>query len=48
MDSILKVKNVTKVYHTGQNPSLHEVSFEVTRGEFIGINTRPDPGKQLC
>ena len=33
MDSILKVKNVTKVYHTGQNPSLHEVSFEVTRGE---------------
>ena len=40
MDTILKVMNVTKVYHTGQNPSLHEVPFEAARGEFIGITER--------
>ena len=45
MDSILKVKNVTKVYHTGQNPSLHEVSFEVAQGEFIGIMGASGSGK---
>ena len=45
MDTILKVMNVTKVYHTGQNPSLHEVSFEVARGEFIGIMGASGSGK---
>lgn len=45
MDTILKVMNVTKVYHTGQNPSLHEVSFEVAQGEFIGIMGASGSGK---
>lgn len=37
MQTILKVKDVTKNYNKNQKPSLQKVSFNVKAGEFIGI-----------
>lgn len=37
MRTVLKVKDITKIYAQGQKPSLSNVSFDVAKGEFIGI-----------
>lgn len=45
MRTILKAEHVTKVYNKGQKPSLHNVSFDIFKGEFIGIMGASGSGK---
>lgn len=45
MQTVLQVKDVTKIYKKGQKPSLHKVSFQVCEGEFIGIMGASGSGK---
>lgn len=37
MDKLLQVKNITKVYPAQPKPGLDLVSFDVMKGEFLGI-----------
>lgn len=45
MHTLLKIKDVTKVYTQHQKPSLNNISFEVHEGEFIGIMGASGSGK---
>ena len=45
MATLLKAKEVTKVYAKAQHPSLNKVSFEIAEGEFIGIMGASGSGK---
>ncbi len=45
MPTLLEAKNVTKVYAKSQHPSLNNVSFSVTKGEFIAIMGASGSGK---
>lgn len=45
MATLLKAKEVTKIYAKAQHPSLEKVSFEVDEGEFIGIMGASGSGK---
>lgn len=45
MATLLEAKNVTKIYSKSQRPSLHNVSFRVTDGEFIAIMGASGSGK---
>lgn len=45
MPTVLKVSDVTKIYGKGQRPSLNQVSFRVSAGEFIAIMGASGSGK---
>ena len=45
MATLLEAKNVTKIYAKSQHPSLNNVSFRVTDGEFIAIMGASGSGK---
>ena len=45
MATLLEAKNVTKIYAKSQRPSLNNVSFSVTDGEFIAIMGASGSGK---
>lgn len=45
MCTILEAKDITKIYSKGQPPSLSKVSFDVAKGEFIGIMGASGSGK---
>lgn len=46
-DSILKLKNVKKIYHTGETSvaAVNHVSFEIQKGSFVGIMGASGSGK---
>ena len=37
MTTLLEAKAVTKIYNKSQHPSLNKVSFNISKGEFIGL-----------
>ncbi|MCI8566773.1 MAG: ATP-binding cassette domain-containing protein, partial [Lachnospiraceae bacterium] len=45
MSTLLKAKEVTKIYGKTGHPSLNKVSFRVAEGEFIGIMGASGSGK---
>lgn len=45
MSIVLKAKNVSKTYAGAQRPSLHDVTFDIGEGEFIGIMGASGSGK---
>lgn len=45
MSTLLEAKEVTKIYANAQNRSLNKVSFQVSKGEFIGIMGASGSGK---
>lgn len=45
MCTILKVKDISKIYTKGQKPSLNHISFDVMEGEFIGVMGASGSGK---
>lgn len=45
MSTLLESKNVTKIYHKCQHPSLDRISFNIDEGEFIGIMGASGSGK---
>lgn len=45
MTTLLKAKDVTKIYKNSHCPCLNKVSFRVTEGEFIGIMGASGSGK---
>ena len=46
MSTLLEVKDITKIYPNQQKPGLDHVSFEVEKGEFLGIMGAPGLEKQ--
>lgn len=45
MNTLLKATEVTKIYKNQPNPSLDHISFEVNKGEFLGIMGASGSGK---
>ena len=45
MRELLMIREVSKVYEGGSHPSLHQISFDVGKGEFIGIMGASGSGK---
>jgi len=47
MESIIKVENLVKIYHSGSSDvkAIDNVSFEVSTGEFLMITGRNGSGK---
>lgn len=45
MSIVLKAKNVSKTYAKAPYPSLHDVTFDIGEGEFIGIMGASGSGK---
>ena len=45
MSALLEAKEVTKIYAKAQHPSLNNVSFSVSKSEFIAIMGASGSGK---
>ena len=41
MEKLLQVNNITKIYSAQPTPGLDQVSFDVMKGEFLGIMCFP-------
>ena len=45
---MIRFENVTKRYRGTAKPALHEIDFEVTRGEFLFLVGASGSGKSSC
>lgn len=50
METILQVKQIEKIYGNKGSitRAIEDISFEVKKGEFVGIMDPPDPARRRC